>query len=176
MPLRQAGRHLAVSVSFFVLLGGCAGSSTLAPSASPSAAASVPPTAAPTATPAGSELLRSPLPSETGVADVPSGTLTIIPGTQADGPGESVRSIIARAPVQMALVNGWLLIDVDGTVWLCEALTTSDPPRCDGARLRVEGYTEDELAHIRELSDIRESGGIHWLAQPTQRFGNVTTP
>ena len=76
----------------------------------------------------------------------------------------------------MALVNGWLLIDADDTVWLCEALITSDPPRCDGARLRVEGYTEDELAHIRELSDIRESGGIHWLAQPTQRFGSVTTP
>ncbi|MEO7665121.1 MAG: hypothetical protein ABIV26_08320 [Candidatus Limnocylindrales bacterium] len=109
------------------------------------------------------------------MADDLSGTLTIIPNAQADGPGESVRSIIVRAPVPMALVNGWLLIDATGTVWLCEALITSDPPVCDGARLRVEGYTEDELVHIRELGDIRESGGIYWLPQPTQMFGNVST-
>ena len=159
MPMRR----MPLLVSLSLILAGCGSADVGTASPSP-------------VTPAGSELSGSPLPSETGVADDPSGTLTIFPNTQADGPGQSVRSSIARAPVQMALVNGWLLIDADGTMWLCEALITSDPPRCDGARLRVEGYTAEELDHIRQLGDIRESGGIHWLPQRTQRFGNVTTP
>ena len=109
MPMRR----MPLLVSLSLILAGCGSADVGTASPSP-------------VTPAGSELSGSPLPSETGVADDPSGTLTIIPNTQADGPGQSVRSSIARAPVQMALVNGWLLIDADGTMWLCEALITSD--------------------------------------------------
>ena len=151
-------RRWMLLVSLTLILVGCG--STSVGTASPS-----------TVMPTSNEPSASPLPAETGEADAPQGTLTLIPGVEADGPGASVGILIARAPVHMALVNGWRLIDADGTEWLCEALSTSDPPRCGGARLRVEGASPEDLT-----ADWRESGGLHWLPQPAQLFGDVEVP
>jgi hypothetical protein len=102
--------------------------------------------------------------------DVPTGTLTVIPFTSADGPGLGIAEAVAAAPLDRELVNGSLLIDPAGQVWLCEALDDATPPSCVGARLRVMGFP------TTLPDDIQEASGVRWLAQPIQLLGNVTAP
>ena len=57
-------------------------------------------------------------------------TLTLETGSIADGPGTSVSDAIANATGQPNLVNGVVLMDEHGVIWLCEAITESSPPSC----------------------------------------------
>jgi hypothetical protein len=66
----------------------------------------------------------SPNPSSPTVSGETIATLTLGNFGEADGPGESVRDAIANAGVEPRLVNGILLRQVDGKVWLCEAFGT----------------------------------------------------
>jgi hypothetical protein len=97
------------------------------------------------------------------------GTLTFVPGI-ADGPGVSVSEAIARAPTELQLANGWLLIEPNGDVWLCTTLTDATPPACQGDRLHVVGYPSQLGDDIQEADDVR------WYAQQIQVLGNVTVP
>jgi hypothetical protein len=99
----------------------------------------------------------------------PTGTITLI-AEVGSGPGVSVSEAIADAPTERVLVNGWLLIDGFGNVWLCEALLESIPPRFGGARLRVEGYPDATSA------DFQEADGVRWLPDSIQLFGSVSVP
>ena len=100
----------------------------------------------------------------------PTGTLTWVAGA-ADGPGLSVSEAIAGAPSEQVLVNGWLLIDGFGRIWLCEAISDSTPPRFDGPRLFVENYPVDASS-----PDFQEADGVRWIPDAIQLFGNVSVP
>jgi hypothetical protein len=142
------------------LMAGCTGTS--AP-ASPSVAGT--PTATfPSVTPA---LTQAPTPAASPA------TLTIAPGVQADGPGESVSEALAHNGSPQDLVNGILLKDADGRVWLCEALVKSSPPECAEPRLLVlnmppeDAFFQDPGAHVAD--------GVRW-ADRVQLFGSVRAP
>jgi len=99
-----------------------------------------------------------------------TGTIALISGGVVDGPGLSVSEAMAGAPTEQVLVNGWLLIDGFGNIWLCETLVESNPPRFDGARLRVENYSD------APSTEFREADGVRWIPDSIQLFGNVSVP
>lgn len=105
-----------------------------------------------------------PTPSSPGVP-----TLAVQPGALADGPGISIRDAI-RQPGAGLLVNGQLLVEPDGTAWLCEALGESFPPSCGGDRLRVANL--DAAAALPRLAS---GGGAQWSEGTVQLLGTVTT-
>lgn len=104
-----------------------------------------------------------PTPRGSGVA-----TLRVQPAAMADGPGISIAAAIAD-PGQPVLVNGSLLVEPDGTAWLCEALGESFPPSCSGARLRV-----DNLDAAAGLPRLASGGGATWSDGEVQLLGTVT--
>jgi hypothetical protein len=99
----------------------------------------------------------------------PTGTIALVGGV-VDGPGVSVSEAMAGAPMEQVLVNGRLLIDGFGIVWLCETLEESTPPRFGGARLRVENYSDGSSTGFQEVD------GVRWLPDSIQLFGNVSVP
>ena len=109
------------------------------------------------------------------LASSPSGlstaTLTLIAGVQADGPGTSVSDALARVAVEPQLVNGIVLREVDGAVWLCEILVESSPPRCAEPRLRVENLLPDDQL-LASGEGLHEANGVRWV-EHAQLFGVV---
>jgi hypothetical protein len=102
-------------------------------------------------------------------------TLTLETGSIADGPGVSVSGAIANAAAGPNLVNGVVLMDEDGVIWLCEVLTESSPPSCGEPRLRVLNYPEgtaDWDISTGELIGLQEQGGVLWR-EGAQYFGVV---
>lgn len=98
----------------------------------------------------------------------PSGdrVLDVATNGTADGPGLAIADAQARIG-QQVLVNGSLLIDTDGTAWLCDAMGESFPPICVGPRLR--------LFHLdpSTLGRLSSGGGARWSDAPVQLFGTV---
>ena len=107
-----------------------------------------------------------------GVAPTPSGdavaTITLDNNVQADGPGGSVSFSIANAGVGLALVNGIVLKEADGTVWLCEVVLESSPPHCAEPKLLVENWLPKDLAG----EGVHEADGVRWQ-EHMQLFGDV---
>jgi hypothetical protein len=111
-----------------------------------------------------------PIPSDSGQA---LATLTLVNGAVADGPGKSVSAAIASAGDEPQLVNGILLKDTEGTVWLCDLLLESSPPQCAPPRLLVENYPEDHVvidgqdfysAFARDQPEPpQEADGVRWV-------------
>jgi hypothetical protein len=109
-------------------------------------------------------------------------TLTLVMNGVADGPGESVSAAITSAGEEPQLVNGILLKDTEGTVWLCEALLESSPPQCAQPSLLVENYPEDHAvidgqdfysAFARDQPEPpQEADGVRWVVGQ-QLFGVV---
>jgi hypothetical protein len=101
-------------------------------------------------------------PSAPVVAPTPSGdavaTITLDNNVQADGPGGSVSFSIANAGVGLALVNGIVLKEADGTVWLCEVVLESSPPHCAEPKLLVENWLPKDLAG----EGVHEADGVRW--------------
>jgi hypothetical protein len=89
---------------------------------------------------------------------------------QADGPGESVRNAIANAGVEPRLVNGILLRQVDGKVWLCEALRDVPPPDCAAPRLLVQNWLSGDQTFAGQ--GVHEANGVRWV-EKVQLFGVV---
>jgi len=69
------------------------------------------------------------------------------------------------------LVNGILLREADGTVWLCEVLLTSSPPQCAEPRLLVENWLPEDQTFVNG-GGLHEAGGVRWVDQ-VQLFGVV---
>ena len=141
-----------------IVTAGCT-ANTAPASASPAA------TANPTATVA--SLTPAVTPASTPAASPP--TLTIAQGVQADGPGKSVGEALAHNGGPQDLVNGILIKDADGRVWLCEALVKSSPPQCGEPRLLVlnigpDAFFGDPGVHVAD--------GVRWVDQ-VQLFGFV---
>jgi hypothetical protein len=100
-----------------------------------------------------------------------SATITVEPGVQADGPGVSVSDAVANASIGEQLVNGVLLRNVDGTVWLCEVLLTSPPPRCTEPNLLVVNGSQEDQAFVGGQG-VHEDDGVRWV-EGAQLYGIV---
>jgi hypothetical protein len=113
----------------------------------------------------------SPNPSSPTVSGETIATLTLGNFGEADGPGESVRDAIANAGVEPRLVNGILLRQVDGKVWLCEALRDVPPRDCAAPRLFVQNWLSgDQTFAIGQ--GVHEANGVRWVDK-VQLFGVV---
>jgi hypothetical protein len=89
---------------------------------------------------------------------------------QPDAPADAVLVTIGDAIANAggaAFVGGMLLIDADGTPWLCDALGESFPPTCSGDRVRIEN-----LAAVA-LPKLTTGGGARWSEGPIQLLGTV---
>ncbi len=96
-------------------------------------------------------------------------TITVEAGVEADGPGASVSEALANADVGSQLVNGIMLKEVGGSVWLCEALSSS-PPKCAEPRLLVKNLAQGDQTFVGE--GVREVDGVRWV-ENAQLFGIV---
>ena len=166
----QRPLRIVFSLLFAVASAAC---DTGAPSALPTPT-ETPPTAMPSSTPTASPSATPGVPPS---APIPSGkaiaTLTWDPslGT-ADGPGVSVSEAIANAGgAEPLLVNGILLREADGTVWLCQVLQASAPPRCAEPRLLVVYRPPDDQVFV-DGPGLHVADGVSWVEQ-IQRFGMV---
>jgi hypothetical protein len=69
------------------------------------------------------------------------------------------------------LVNGTLLRDADGRVWLCEALSKSFPPQCAEPRLLVLHMSPEDQAFVNDPG-LHVAGAVRWVER-VQLFGFV---
>lgn len=98
-------------------------------------------------------------------------TLTIEQGVEADGPGGSISDALAYRGSYSQLVNGTLLRDADGRVWLCEALSKSSPPQCAEPRLLVLNMAPED-AFFAQDQGVHVVDGVRWVDR-VQLFGFV---
>ena len=114
-------------------------------------------------------------PSQTRIAPSPSGqavaTLTLMNGVEADGPGTSVSDALAHVGVEPQLVNGTVLREADGAVWLCEVLLDSSPPQCAEPRVRVGNWLPEDQTFANG-EGLHEANGVRWV-EKVQLFGVV---
>lgn len=114
-------------------------------------------------------------PSESPHDATAHGTFTMVDGVSAGGPGVDVADAIAAANPEPVLVNGVLLMDLDGTIWLCESLSESSPPGCGGEGLRVIGYPEGTADWDLEgaaVTGLQEADGVLYF-ETAQLYGVV---
>jgi ABC-type transport system substrate-binding protein len=139
------------------LAAGCTG--TTAPASAPHSAAATPGATVASSTPA-------PPP-----AAAPA-TLTIEQGVEADGPGNSVTEALAYRGSDSQLVNGTLLRDANGRIWLCEAVTES-PLQCPEPRLLVTNWVPgpDDGTFVSGPG-LHIADGARWVER-VQLFGFV---
>ena len=130
----------------------------------------------PTATPSASPSTEpSEDPSEEPSVGAETGTITMVDGVAAGGPGASVSESIAANTGEPMLVNGVLLMDTQGTIWLCDAFAGGGIPSCGEPALRVLGYPEGtadwDMANA-EVTGLQEGEGILWFDE-AQIFGVI---
>jgi hypothetical protein len=100
-------------------------------------------------------------------------TLTIQQGVQADGPGGSISEALAYTGNHPQLVNGTLLKDANGRIWLCEAVVNSSPPQCGEPRLLVTNWVPAPDDGTFVSSDgLHVADGVRWV-EHVQLFGFV---
>jgi hypothetical protein len=131
----KAAQLLALAI----ILVGCGTTISEVPSPSPTTLESE------TATTAAPD---SPSPAASASQAEAGGVFVFTPGAM-DCPGNpgglcqsyTVAEAIAAAgqPGTPLIVDGYVLIEPDGTAWYCEALTDSAPPQCAGERLAFDG-------------------------------------
>jgi len=104
-----------------------------------------------------------------------SGTITMVDGVAAGGPGASVAESIAANTGEPMLVNGVLLMDQQGIIWLCDAFAGGGIPSCGDPSLRVIGYPEDtsdwDMADA-DVTGLQEAEGVLWF-DGAQIFGVI---
>jgi hypothetical protein len=150
------GRMLAAMV-----IAGCA--ATGEPSSAPASTTSPAPTAASV----------TPAPTAAPTPAASPATLTVERGVEADGPGASVSEAMANKGSIGNLVNGILLKDADGRVWLCEALAKSSPPQCAEPRLLVLNMSPEDRSFVQGPGQsVHVADGVRWVER-VQLFGFV---
>jgi hypothetical protein len=84
-------------------------------------------------------------------------------------PSYTVAEAIAvpRQPGIPILVDGYVLIEPDGTAWYCETLTDSAPPQCAGERLAFDGLELMDPAGFEDLDGVRWSEQVQLLGEVT---------
>jgi hypothetical protein len=105
-----------------------------------------------------------------------AGTLTIVDlGGPVDGPAVSLSEAIENSSGNPQIIGGILLMDLDGTIWLCEELADTSPPSCGEPRLRVLNYPEGGAEWDPELGEavgLQEEDGVLWLPD-TRNYGVI---
>ncbi len=135
----------------------------------PSASESVSPSDEASAAPSG---------AASSTAEIPTGTITLPDeGAAVDGPGISIPEALETAGDEPLLVNGILLQDTEGTIWLCESLTDESPRACADSQLQVENWPEDNTATFdpdnADTTGLQEEDGVVWI-EDYQAFGVVS--
>ena len=110
--------------------------------------------------------------------DIASGTITIVDAGVVDGPGVSITEALENAGADPLLVNGILLQDAEGTIWLCESLSDTSPPACADAQLLVENYPADAAENTfdpdnADVTGLQVEDGVGWI-EDNQLYGTVT--
>ncbi|HEV7200747.1 MAG TPA: hypothetical protein VGO32_08100 [Candidatus Limnocylindria bacterium] len=105
-----------------------------------------------------------------------AGTITIVEGMAVDGPGLTIPEALNSGEADPLLVNGILLQDAEGTIWLCQSLSDSSPRACAGAFLAVEDFPEgvgDLDPANADVTGLQEEDGVVWL-EDHQLYGTVS--
>jgi hypothetical protein len=122
------------------------------------------------------DTLDTPAPSAAASAAGDEATLMIVEGSVADGPGTEIAEAIASAGDGVPkLVNGSLMMDTDGSIWLCDHVEVYNPPQCLWPRLRVEGYPEGGAEWDLSAADVTgllEQDGVLWF-ESSQLYGEI---
>ena len=103
------------------------------------------------------------------------GTIVLEEGAIADGPGESIADALAHSAGEPTLVNGSLMLDTDGSIWLCDVVEPYNPPQCVWPRLRVDNFPEGTATFDMTSADLtgaQEQDGVVWL-EDHQLFGTI---
>jgi hypothetical protein len=150
----KAAQLLALSV----ILVGCGATVSETASPSPTAAA-----ASASQAEAGGTFMFTP-----GAMDCPAN-----PGGLC--PSYTVAEAIAAAgqPGTPLIVDGYALIEPDGTAWYCEMLTDSTPPQCAGERLAFDGLDVMGLEADLAAWGVEELDGVRW-SDEVRLLGEVT--
>ena len=103
-------------------------------------------------------------------------TLMIIDGNAVDGPGTPIAEAVASAGDGVPkLVNGSLMMDTDGSIWLCDYVEVYNPPACIWPRLRVENYPDGGAEWDLSSADVTgllEQDGVLWF-ESSQLYGEI---
>lgn len=101
------------------------------------------------------------------------GEFRIVEEGAVDGPGVSIAGALTADTTDPLLVNGVLLEDADGVVWLCSSLLESSPPGCAEPKLRVTNFPREsgdlDPANA-DVTGLQEDGGVVWI-ESYQLFG-----
>ncbi len=93
------------------------------------------------------------------------------------GNGVRTADALEVASSQPVLVTGFLLRDVDGGIWFCDALDDRDPPSCASPRLWVRNLPADGAVFAPENAEstgAQTSGGVTWV--PEQQLYGIVHP
>jgi hypothetical protein len=162
MTTYRRARHALVLPILVLALAACAASPAATPGGTPTQPATTPP---PASAP------ESPIPS----APEADGTITVVDGVTVSGPGGSIADALAAGSSDPYLVNGVLVLDLDGNLWLVDSIDTTAPLAFEGSVLRVVDYPESgaewDPANAG-LTGLKEADGIRYF-EDKQVFGVV---
>ena len=120
---------------------------------------------------AGSPTESTPSPSPPELA----GTITIVDGVAAGGPGGSIADALASDSTEPMLVNGVIYQDPDGTIYLADSVTNAVAPTFGGPILEVVNYPENpadwDMDNAEQLG-LQEAHGVIYR-ENAQLFGVV---
>ena len=159
-------RSVLTLTALTLLLAACGSTVTATPQPSaPQSPAPTEPEATPSAAPTES-------PAETPEI---AGTLTMVDGVSAGGPGASIADALAHGMTEPMLINGVLFKDLSGTIYLASSMTDADAPTFGGPMLEVIGYpeaTSDWDMASADVTGLMEANGILYF-ETAQLFGVV---
>jgi hypothetical protein len=165
-PMRTSNRLILTFSILVLVLAACGGTVGESPGASEQPASPTP-SAAPSA--------PADAPSEAPGAIEPDGTITVVTDAIADGPGESISAALEAGRTEPTLVNGVFVSDVDGTLYLAEAISSTSPLTFEGAVLEVLNYPASAGEWDPENADVtglQEADGILYF-ESHQLYGVV---
>ena len=85
----------------------------------------------------------------------------------------SILEALEPAGAEPDLVNGILLQDTEGTIWLCESIRTRPRVRAAGAFLRVENYPEDAAAETFDPENADVTGSRRRMESSGSRISKL---
>jgi hypothetical protein len=122
------------------------------------------------------DTIDTPAPTDAPSAAPDEATLVVIEGSVVDGPGTPIAEAVASAgDGTPKLVNGSLMMDTDGSIWLCDHVEVYNPPQCIWPRLRVENYPEGGAEWDLSSADVTgllEQDGVLWF-ESSQLYGEI---
>ena len=104
-----------------------------------------------------------------------TGTITMVDGVAAGGPGVSIADALAAGSAEPLLVNGVIYKDPDGTIYLADSVTDPAVPTFGRPILEVENYPDNppdwDMDNAEQLG-LQEAYGVIF-SENAQLFGVV---